>query len=84
MGYILPITQYQYNDYRERVFNETSTGFSPVDPASKVTFDKVLRNDSEPQMNLEEQRKKRQSEHEAFRVHMAQLSGKGFEIDKLA
>ena len=84
MSYILPITQYQYNDYRERVFNETSTGFSSVDPASKVTFDKVLRDGSEPQMSLEEHRKKRQDEHEAFRIHIAQISGKGFEIDQLA
>lgn len=84
MGYIMPIPQYQYNDYRERVLNETSMGYSSVDPAEKVTFDKVLRDRSEPQMSLEEQRKKRQNEHEAFRVHMAQISGKGFEIDKFA
>ncbi|OES43909.1 hypothetical protein [Domibacillus iocasae] len=84
MGYIMPIPQYQYNDYRERVLNETSMGYSSVNSAEKVTFDKVLRDRSEPQMSLEEQRKKRQNEHEAFRVHMAQISGKGFEIDKLA
>ncbi|WP_046175360.1 hypothetical protein [Domibacillus indicus] len=84
MSYILPIPQYQYVDYRERVINETSTGYSSIDPAAKVTFDKVLRDGSEPQMSLEERRKKRQSEHEAFRVHMAQLSGRGFEIDRFA
>lgn len=84
MGYVLPIPQYQYNDYRERVLNEASIGYSYIDPASKVTFDKVLRDRSEPQMTLEERRKKRQSEHEAFRFHTAKISGKGFEIDKLA
>lgn len=84
MSYILPIPQFQYNDYRERVLNETTVGRTPVDPTSKVTFEKVLRDQSDPQMNMEEQRRKRQSEHEAFRVHMAQVSGKGFEIDQLA
>lgn len=84
MSYILPIPQFQYNDYRERVLNEATAGRTPIDPASKVTFEKVLRDQSDPQMNMEEQRRKRQSEHEAFRVHMAQVSGKGFEIDQLA
>jgi len=84
MSYILPIPQFQYNDYRERVLNETTVGRTPIDPTSKVTFEKVLRDQSDPQMNMEEQRRKRQSEHEAFRVHMAQVSGKGFEIDQLA
>lgn len=83
MSYILPIPQFQYNDYRERVLNETNVGRTPIDPTSKVTFEKVLRDHSDPQMNMEEQRRKRQSEHEAFRVHMAQISGKGFEIDQL-
>ncbi|OLN23858.1 hypothetical protein BTO30_02645 [Domibacillus antri] len=84
MGYVLPIPQYQYMDYRERVFNEMSSGYSYIDPAAKVTFDKILQNRSEPEMSLEERRKKRENEHEAFRVHLAQISGKGIEIDKLA
>ncbi|WP_050182197.1 hypothetical protein [Domibacillus robiginosus] len=86
MSYILPIPQFQYNDYRERVLNETTAGYAPIDPASKVTFEKVMRDRSEPetQLSIEEQRKKRQSEHEAFRVHMAQISGRGVTIDHLA
>lgn len=83
MSYILPIPQFQYSDYRERVLNETTVGRTPIDPTSKVTFEKVLRDQPDPQMNMEEQRRKRQSEHEAFRVHMAQVSGKGLEIDQL-
>lgn len=71
MGYIMPIPQYQYNDYRERVLNETSMGYSSVDPAEKVTFDKVLRDRSEPQMSLEEQRKnaKVNMRHSAYIWH---------------
>lgn len=86
MGYILPIPQFQYNDYRERVLNEATVGYAPIDPTSKVTFEKVLQDRTEPQVQLstEEIRRKRQSEHEAFRVHMAQISGRGIEIDRLA
>jgi hypothetical protein len=83
MGYVLPIPQYQYNQYRERVLNESSGSDSSIDPTAKVSFDKILRDRAEPQMSLEERRKKRESEHEAFRVHLAQISGKGFEIDQL-
>lgn len=84
MSYILPIPQFQYNDYRERVINETSDGYSYADAVSKVSFDKILQDRPEPQMTSEEQRRKRESEHEAFRVHMAQMSGRGVEINKLA
>ncbi|OMP67075.1 hypothetical protein [Domibacillus epiphyticus] len=83
MSYILPIPQYQYIGYRERVFNEADDGYSNVDSTSKVTFDKVLQERTEPEMSSEERRKKRENEHEAFRVHLAQISGKGFEIDEL-
>lgn len=82
MGYVLPIPQYQYNHYRERVLNESSRGHSYIDPVAKVSFDKILRDRTEPQMSIEEERKKRQDEHEAFRVHVAQISRKGFEIDQ--
>ncbi|MGG3449569.1 hypothetical protein [Domibacillus aminovorans] len=84
MGYVLPIPQYQYSHYRERVLNESSRGDTYIGPAAKVSFDKILRDRAEPQMSVEERRKKRQHEHEAFRVHLAQISRKGFEIDKLA
>ncbi len=84
MSYVLPIPQYQYNQYRERVLNESSKGGSSIDSVAKVSFDKILHDWDEPQMNVEERMKKRQHEQEAFRVHLAQISGKGFEIDQLA
>ncbi len=83
MSYLLPIPHYQYRDYRERVFNETSTSAASVEQVEKVTFEKVIRDQADPQISAEERRKKRQREHEAFRVHLAQISGKGFEIDQL-
>lgn len=84
MSYVLPIPQYQYSQYRERVLNESNKGSSYIESVAKVSFNKILRDQDEPQMSVEERMKKRQHEHEAFRIHLAQISRKGFQIDQLA
>lgn len=85
MSYILPIPNYQYSDYRERVLNETKARDRYVDPAEKPTFDQLLNVQNDSSSGLEERREKRhQADYEAFRIQLAKTSGKGVQIDQWA
>lgn len=87
MGYILPIQQYQYNQYQERVVNHVGDSYSSIDPVERVSFSKILDNSSDAAMASDdrtEARLSKKKEYEAFQVHMAKISGKGVQIDKFA
>lgn len=87
MGYILPISQYQYNQYQERVVNHTGDSYSSIDPVERVSFKKILDNTSDASMagdDRTEARLSKKKEYEAFQVHAAKISGKGIQINTLA
>lgn len=83
MGYVLPIPQYQYNDYKERVIQSTKSRYAYVDAVQPITLD-AQAGRSEVDESREERLAKRRREHEAFQVHLAKISGKGVQLDELA
>lgn len=83
MGYVLPIPQYQYNDYKERVIQGTKSRYAYVDAVQPVALD-AQASRSEMDESREERLAKRRREQEAFHVHLAKISGKGVQLDELA
>ncbi|KAB7705017.1 hypothetical protein F9802_15775 [Bacillus aerolatus] len=85
MGYILPIPQYQYSQYRERVVNELGDSYSSIDPVERVSFKKILDNSSDASMASNDRTRaqlSKKKEYEAFQAHLAKISGKGIQINK--
>ncbi|WP_100403297.1 hypothetical protein [Bacillus sp. FJAT-42315] len=84
MGYILPIPNYQYQQYRERVVKAHEVNYSFIDPVQKAAFQKELdERENVPSHNANPNAAKRKS-YNPFEAQLAKISGKGMQLNKLA
>ncbi|OZI13042.1 hypothetical protein CEW92_03400 [Bacillaceae bacterium SAS-127] len=83
MGYILPIPNYQYQQYRERVVKAHEVNYSFIDPVQKSVFQKALDERANPNHNANPNAAKRKS-YDPFEAQLAKISGKGMQLNKLA
>ncbi|KKB38088.1 hypothetical protein QY97_03463 [Bacillus thermotolerans] len=87
MGYILPVPQYQYIQYRERVTNDTGRRYSQVSPIEKADFKEALDQQRyaasiTPEKQTSPRRLPKKKQHELFHKHLAKFSGKGERLDQ--
>ncbi|MGM7636158.1 hypothetical protein [Bacillus sp. Hm123] len=83
MGYILPIPNYQYQQYRERVVKAHEVNYSFIDPVQKSVFQKALEERENPSHNANPNEAKRKN-YNPFEAQLAKISGKGMQLNKLA
>ncbi|PAQ14360.1 hypothetical protein CD798_10845 [Bacillaceae bacterium SAOS 7] len=83
MGYILPIPNHQYQQYRERVVKAHEGSYSFIDPVQKAAFQKELDERANPNHNANPNVAKRKS-YNLFEAQLAKISGKGMQLNKLA
>ncbi|WP_203362016.1 hypothetical protein [Bacillus sp. REN10] len=84
MSYILPIPNYQYQQYRERVVKAHEAGYAVIDPVQKVAFQKALDSGVHwPDAKASPNAAKRES-YDRFEAQLAKISGKGMKLNKLA
>ncbi|MFK2825787.1 hypothetical protein QYG89_08905 [Bacillus sp. B190/17] len=85
MGYILPITHYQYSQYQERIVNSAGNRYSLIGSVERISFKKANDGYPDPYTASDHRtgaRLSKKKEHEAFQVHLAKISGKGVHINK--
>ncbi|WP_338753602.1 hypothetical protein [Bacillus sp. FJAT-52991] len=84
MGYILPIPNHQYQQYRERVVKAHEVGYSFIDPVQKVAFQKVLDERSHLSDAHSSPNAAKRKPYDPFQAQLAKISGKGMQLNKLA